>query len=272
VTAKISEAGPVPRGFGQALRSLSSAQKTAKGAPAYSRFVNRKLGRVFAALAYTMGLTPNQVTAISALFSFAGIALLALVSPSVMTGVGVSVALVLGYALDSADGQLARLRGGGSKSGEWLDHIIDCAKISSLHSAMLIACYRFFDLEHPAYLLVPMGFCVVAAVMFFGMILNDQLRRVHQATTGVGPQEPAKPSTIRSLLVMPTDYGVLCLAFLLLGFQNLFFVVYTLLFAGNLLFLIAALVKWFRDMSALDTAPTARREERELVPSTAEGR
>jgi phosphatidylglycerophosphate synthase len=263
---KNNEADSAPRGFGQALRSLSSAQKTAKGAPAYSRFVNRKLGRVFAALAYTMGLTPHQVTAISALFSFAGIALLALAAPSLFTGVGVSLALILGYALDSADGQLARLRGGGSKSGEWLDHIIDCAKISSLHSAMLIACYRFFDLEHPAYLLIPIGFCVVAAVMFFGMILNDQLRRVHQATTGAGPAEPAKPSTIRSLLVMPTDYGVLCLAFLLLGLPQPFFVLYTLLFAGNLLFLAAALVKWFRDMSALDVAPAARPAEHELVP------
>ncbi|MGI8330567.1 CDP-alcohol phosphatidyltransferase family protein [Actinomadura scrupuli] len=266
MTVETDTTRTAPRGFGQALRSLSSAQKTAKGAPAYSRFVNRKLGRVLAALAYTMGLTPNQVTAISALFSFAGIALLALVPPSPLTGVGVSLALILGYALDSADGQLARLRGGGSKSGEWLDHIIDCAKISLLHSAMLIACYRFFDLAEPAYLLVPIGFCVVAAVMFFGMILNDQLRRVHQATTGAGPQEPARPSTIRSLMVMPTDYGVLCLAFLLLGSPELFFVLYVLLFAGNLLFLAAALVKWFRDMSALDTPPAARRQEHDLVP------
>jgi phosphatidylglycerophosphate synthase len=272
MTARIEGADLAPRGFGQALRALSSAQKTAKGAPAYSRFVNRKLGRVFAALAYTMGLTPNQVTAVSALFSFAGIALLALATPSLLTGAGVSLALILGYALDSADGQLARLRGGGSTSGEWLDHIIDCAKISSLHSAMLIACYRFFDLREPAYLLIPLGFCVVAAVMFFGMILNDQLRRVHQARTGAGPGEPARPSTIRSLLVIPTDYGVLCLAFLLLGLHGPFFVLYTLLFAGNLLFLVAALIKWFRDMSALDAAPAVRRQEHQLTPQRSAGR
>ena len=58
-----------------------------------------------------MHLTPNMVTAISAFFSFAAIAFLALVQPSVWLGLAVCLGLVLGYAFDSADGQLARLRG-----------------------------------------------------------------------------------------------------------------------------------------------------------------
>lgn len=246
--------------FGTALGDLSRAQKSNKGAPAYSRFVNRKLGRVFAAAAYTVGMTPNQVTAVSAVFTFTGIALIALVSPGALMAIGVCLALVVGYALDAADGQLARLRGGGSKSGEWLDHIVDSIKISSLHAAVLISYYRFFDLGHAGWLLIPVGFEVVAAVMFFGMILNDQLRRVHQATTGIPPAEPARPSTIRSLLVIPTDYGLLCVAFLLLAAPKVFTVAYALLFAGNLLFLLAALVKWFRDIAALDTEVARVRE------------
>ena len=243
-----------PQGFGEALARLASVQKSNKGAPAYSRFVNRKLGRVLAALSYVAGLTPNQVTAISATFTFTGIALIALVDPAPWLGAAVCLALVIGYAFDAADGQLARLRGGGSRSGEYLDHMVDSAKISSLHLAVLISWYRFGDLDGAAPLLIPVGFTVVAAVMFFGMILKDLLARAHRAATGAPPPAPAPASTLRSLLVIPTDYGMLCVAFLLIGFPSVFVPLYGLFFAGNLLFLPAASVKWFREVGSLDAA------------------
>jgi len=243
--------------FGTALRTLASRQKTAKGAPAYSRFVNRKLGRVLAAACYVAGLTPNQVTAISAALSASAIVLVALVEPAAWQAVAVTAALVLGYAFDSADGQLARLRGGGSSAGEWLDHMVDCVKIATLHAAVLIAAYRFFDLPTAVYLLIPLGFMAVNSVLFFGMILTDQLRRLHLSITGPIPPGPERPSTLRSLLVIPTDYGLLCLTFLLLAATEVFFAVYTALFLGHLLFLLAALVKWFREVAALQPASTA---------------
>ncbi|WP_019629282.1 CDP-alcohol phosphatidyltransferase family protein [Actinomadura atramentaria] len=240
-----------PRGFRAALARLAGAQKSAKGAPAYSRFVNRRLGRFLAAASYTAGLTPNQVTGISACFTFAGVALIALAAPAPWVGIAVCLALVVGYAFDSADGQLARLRGGGSPAGEYLDHMVDSLKISALHGAVLISFYRFFDLDHAAYLLIPLGFTVVAAVMFFGMILKDLLARAHRARTGTAVPPAAAPSTLRSLLVVPTDYGLLCASFLLLGWPKVFLPVYALIFAGNLLFLLAASVKWFREVGAL---------------------
>ncbi|MFO7191320.1 CDP-alcohol phosphatidyltransferase family protein [Thermocrispum sp.] len=235
--------------FVQALDKLRYAQKSAKGAPAYSRFVNRKAGRVLAAAAYRIGATPNQVTAVSALFTYAAIAVVALVPPAPAVGVIITALLVVGYALDAADGQLARLRGGGSAAGEWLDHVVDAAKISALHLAVLIAAYQHFDVA-PQWLLVPIGFTVVAAVMFFAMILNDLLRRA----TGAGPTAPpgAKHSAVRSILVVPTDYGLLCITFLTFGFPTVFGVVYTGLFAANAAFLALALVKWFREAGRLD--------------------
>jgi hypothetical protein len=69
-------------GFGAAYQRLRNAQKRTPGAPAYSLYVNRPLGRVLAAGAYQLGLTPNQVTYLSALFSLAGIVLLAVSRPS----------------------------------------------------------------------------------------------------------------------------------------------------------------------------------------------
>jgi phosphatidylglycerophosphate synthase len=243
----VSTSEPLKTSFRATLERLPSAQKSAKGAPAYSRFVNRRAGGYLAAAAYRLDMTPNQITAVSGLFTFAGIALIALAKPTVLVGVLVCLALVVGYALDAADGQLARLRGGGSTAGEWLDHIVDSAKISSLHLSVLVCGYRFFGLPI-GWLLVPIGFSIVAAVMFFAMTLNDQLRR----GLGVKRDNSVKPSTVRSLLVVPTDYGLLCLVFLLLGFHQVFAVVYGLLFVANLLFLAAALRKWFTDMAALD--------------------
>ena len=70
-----SESGA--EGFGSALRRLKHAQKSGKGAPPYSLYVNRPLGRVFAAAAYQVGLTPNQVTLISGAFTFVGIGIVA---------------------------------------------------------------------------------------------------------------------------------------------------------------------------------------------------
>ncbi|WP_231988321.1 CDP-alcohol phosphatidyltransferase family protein [Nakamurella panacisegetis] len=235
--------------YSEVVRSLSTAQKPSKGAPAYSRFVNRRLGRLIAAGAFKLGLTPNTVTAISAVFSFAGIAVLALVSPAVWVGVVVCLCLVLGYAFDAADGQLARLQGSGSSAGEWLDHMVDATKISSLHLAVLVSAYRFMPVGRAA-LLIPIGFTVVAAVMFFGMILNDQLRRQFQARSGQ-PLERGGTSLLRSLLVIPTDYGLLCVVFVVLGWPLVFFWVYAFLFVASAGFMLLASVKWFRDMKAL---------------------
>lgn len=230
--------------------ALSAAQKTSKGAPAYSRFVNRKLGRLIAAQAFRMKMTPNGVTAISAFFSFAAIALLALHHPTVWSGLLICLGLVLGYAFDAADGQLARLQGGGRPSGEWLDHMVDAAKISSLHLAVLISAYRFIDVPRAA-LLIPVGFTVIAVVMFFGMLLNDQLRRQQEARTGQPVPRGSATSFVRSVLVIPTDYGLLCVIFVLLGAPLVFFWVYAVLFLANAGFMALASVKWFRDMQIL---------------------
>jgi phosphatidylglycerophosphate synthase len=244
---------PVRRPAGQTLREtlrlLAAAQKGATGAPAYSRFVNRKLGRLFAAVAHHLGLTPNAVTAVSAVCTATGIALIALRSPSWALGAAVAGCLVVGYALDAADGQLARLRGGGSPSGEWLDHMVDAVKASSLHLAVVVFLYRN-DLVEPALLLVPLGFCVVDAVTYFGTMLNEALRAQHGVPTRA-QRSDQRPSVLRSLLVLPTDYGLLACVFVLLGAPALFVPVYTLLFVGAAGFLLLASVKWFHEIGRL---------------------
>lgn len=228
------------------LDRLRSAQKTTKGAPAYSRFVNRPLGRRLAAAAHVAGLTPNQVTMLSAACSLLAVLLVALVAPAWWLGTLVAFALLLGYAFDSADGQLARLRGGGSPAGEWLDHTVDAAKLNLLHLAVLVSMFRWWDLE-AIWACVPLSFLVVSNVMFFCMILRDLVIARH-APDRSNRATAHPPRTLRSLLVLPTDYGVLCLSFLLLGFPLVFLGVYGVLLAGSAGFLLLALPKWYADV------------------------
>lgn len=238
------------QGYRWAVAELRQRQKTNKGAPAYSRFVNRPLGRRLAALAYLLRLTPNGVTGISALCTAGGLAVIALLEPSFGSSLLITALLVLGYALDSADGQLARLQGSGSAAGEWLDHIVDAIKTAALHAMVLISWYRFYPVEG-AWYLVPIAYQVVACSLFFSMILTDQLRRLSSGTTGHYLQGQGKSSALYSLAVVPTDFGLICLAFLTLWLPSVFIPVYVLLLLANAGFLALALGKWYREVKGL---------------------
>jgi phosphatidylglycerophosphate synthase len=232
------------RTFGAALHQLRSAQKSAKGVSLYSRYINRPLGRILAAAAFRAGLSPNQVTVLSALCSYAAIAAVALAEPSWILGFAVYAGLVLGFALDSADGQLARLRGTSGPSGEWLDHMVDCAKITALHAAVLISFYRFFELPHDGWLLLPLGFQLAAVLIYCGGLLTEKLKPRPPAGTA-----PPQPSTVRAVALLPGDYGVICLVFLLLGSPAAFRTGYLVLACATTLLLAAFLLKWYRELA-----------------------
>jgi phosphatidylglycerophosphate synthase len=235
--------------YRDALVRLRGAQKgAARSAPAYSRYVNRRLGRYLAAWAHGLGLTPNQVTGLSALATFGAIALLALVPASWLLGLGVAVLLMLGYALDSADGQVARLTASFSTAGEWLDHMVDATKVVALPLALAVGVYRFGELPR-AWLLVPLANAVVGSVLFFGMMLTEQLRRQHGVRSVAATD--GRLRWLRSVLVLPTDYGVLCLSFLVLGATGVFAVVFTLLTLATAGFTGLACAKWFREMRTM---------------------
>lgn len=243
--------------FSENYAKLQAAQKSSKGAPLYSLLVNRPLGRVFAAAAHRLGMTPDQITIVSAVFTFSGIAIIALLPPSLGQAVLVTLLLVLGYALDAADGQLARLRGGGSMTGEWLDHVIDSFKIATLHLAVLIAVYRFFDVS-PIWLLVPITFSAVYVIHFFGMLLTDLLTRNARLTMGMGKEAPQSGSSAMSLLKLPTDYGVLCLSFLLLAYPPAFLWFYLFLTLANAGYTVLVIAVWYRRLRALDAELAGR--------------
>ncbi|MGW1816739.1 CDP-alcohol phosphatidyltransferase family protein [Streptomyces sp. NPDC002125] len=236
---------------GTVLRELRGAQKSSKGVSLYSRYVNRPAGRLLAAGAYRTRLTPNQVTLISAAFTLASIAAVALAEPSWWLGAAVWAGLAVGFAFDSADGQLARLTGRGGPDGEWLDHVVDCAKMILVHTAVLVCFYRFGELPADGWLLLPLGFLFTAVLTFCAGLLREQLGKAAARTAPAAPGPAAPVSRLRAVALLPADYGVFCLVFLLLGAPGAFRAGYAVLAVVHAVFLVAFLAKWFRELKAL---------------------
>jgi CDP-diacylglycerol--serine O-phosphatidyltransferase len=212
---------------------LAMAQKPGAGVPFYMRAVNRPMGRVIAAVAGRLGATPDQMTATSGLMFIAGMAVLALFDPSVPVAVVVTVLLQLAFAFDSADGQLARLTGTGSVAGEWLDHVVDAARILTLHLGVAVCLALRIGVDS-AWLLLPLAFAGVASVRFFAQILAEQLDR-----------SAAAPSSTRNRgwIQTPADAGVINAVFLLWPWADVFLVAYAALAAANLMLLLATLTR-----------------------------
>lgn len=243
--------------------NIRKAGKGKVGTPAYLRFINRPIGGWFACVGFALKLTPNIVTMLSALVSFVAIGMIALMEPTVPVAFAIAFLLLLGFALDSADGQLARLQGGGKPSGEWLDHVVDIAKISSLHLAVMVSLYRFGEIDHDVWLLVPAFFLVVNVTYYFSMMLKDKIvalsRHLQEpepapsaAQTG---SDAAKPSGLshgsvgRSMLLLPADYGVQCIIFVLLFRTQWFLIAYSTLCVCITLFAAQSWAKAYRTLS-----------------------
>ena len=221
-----------------AVSELRSAQKPTRGASAYSIRVNRPLGRRLAAMASVLGLTPTQVSVLSAGLSLVGIGLLTFLRPSPALGLFVGGALVGGFALDSADGQLARLQGTSTRAGEWVDHMVDCLVKLLLHIGVLVSWYHVH--RDPHLLLIPLAFQVVAVLTFFGGVLVEKLR-----TTQAPPPHGLRG---RPGLLLPVDNGVLCCSFFVWGIPTAFVWLYSVLFLTHLLYLAAFLRNWYGDL------------------------
>jgi phosphatidylglycerophosphate synthase len=245
--AEPSSIDSVSARYATARARLAGAQKGNAAVPAYLRYVNRKAGGFLACVAFALRLTPTQVTGLSGLASAAGLVVLALAPSTIPAGFVVAGLLAIGYALDSADGQLARVRGGGTVAGEWLDHVVDIAKTVALHSCVLIAIYRHFDGSH-GWLLVPLAFMLAQATHFFATMLRDALRM----QAGLKRQPPSKhASFVSSLVLLPVDHGTLCWSLALLGWHDTFLGAYTALAAVAVLFAGRTLARTYRGLAAL---------------------
>ena len=88
----------------------------------------------------------------------------------------------------------------------------------------------------------------VQNVHFFTYILTYQLR--YHGGTPLARDE-SRPGLLKSVLSVPTDYGLLCLVLALRFAPVPFLWVYGLMLAGHAAYLLAALPKWYLEMRRL---------------------
>lgn len=86
---------------------------------------------------------------------------------------------------------------------------------------------------------------------FCAGLLREQLGKAAAGTVPAATGPAAPVSRVRAVALLPADYGVFCLVFLLLGAPGAFRAGYAALAAVHAVFLVAFLVKWFRELKAL---------------------
>ncbi|MGM7698143.1 CDP-alcohol phosphatidyltransferase family protein [Microbacterium sp. A84] len=227
----------------QARRALASAQKSGAGVPAYLRWVNRPLGGQAAVIAATWGWSPNGVTALSAALGAVGIGVLAGV-PTWRAGPIAAVLLLLGYILDSADGQLARIQGRGGPAGEWLDHVVDGVRAPLVHIAIAIHLLRT---DSPFWLVLIAGlFSALVSAWFLSQLLAEKLLpKVPRAA------DDSSAGVMNSFVKQPHDTSTTYLTLLFLGLPIAFAVIYTALFAWHVLMSAASMRRKYVQLAAL---------------------
>lgn len=233
-------------GIRERYASLSKAQKVPKGVPAYTLWVNRRAGRWVAAAA-PVWLTPNGITLLGALFTYGALVWLWFVPIGSAWGALIGVLLIIGFILDSADGQLSRLRGGGTPLGEWLDHVLDAGRIALLHISVAAYMIRAgWPLESLAWAAV---FLVAATLVYAGGLLVDKVR-----SGGSGaPRSTSMSRTVavRAFILLPVDYGVTCVVFVLVPLVDVFLWAYVALAVLSVLLCVVYMAKWVRELRAV---------------------
>lgn len=226
--------------------ALAAAQKPGAGVPAYMRWVNRGAARVAAAACAAFGWTPNFVSFVSVCFSTLGLIVLVALEPTWWSGLIVGTSLAVGFMFDSADGQVSRVTGASSKTGEWVDHVADAFRSPAIHfcTAVAVMVYRP---ESWWLAIVALVYGWVTSGQFMSQILAEQFVRA-------AGRKQTRGGNLRSFILLPTDPGVVCWTFALWGLGAPFMVLYTFLAVVAVAHSSMSLRRRYRDLRALDAA------------------
>lgn len=223
-------------------RELIASSKKKKGG-LYTRYVNRNAAIPLTWLLWRVGLAPNTVSFISFTMTHAALVLLIALGPTLTVAIAAYLLLVLGYILDSCDGQLARVSGRTSRLGEWLDHTLDIIKLLTVNLTL-------------AYLMIvsAIGADQSLTLPFIAAALNILSQPAHffvinmkaalfedskPGTKGIAAVGDSDTSWIGAMVRHAADYGFFLPIILLVPWQELFEPVYLAYGVFALMLLIA---------------------------------
>lgn len=207
---------------------LVSVGKEGDGALLYTRYVNRPLADFVVIAAYALGVTPNQLSFLGFAMSLAGMAGLVFLPVGLGTCLVCVLVLLAAYVLDSADGRLARATGTASAYGEWVDHSLDMIKIVLMHGLCAILLVRADALPAWGIAAIALMGMVSTVGQFFSTLLREKLIKLAGGTNSPPDPPAAWRKICRNAVLLPFDYGIFCLAFVLLPWPATFSAFYLL--------------------------------------------
>jgi phosphatidylglycerophosphate synthase len=215
-------------GMGSVLR-LADFYAANRGGGLYSEAVSQRLGAFFALAGARAGLKPTVVTLASLTVGVASSVVLTVAGQQVSPWVGLLVLLgwQVAYALDCADGQLARVTGQASPAGARVDVLCDVAGHVALVTALVTVA------QPPLWL----------GALFAGSWMINIITSV--LATGETPSLIASRSWPARIVKLLRDYGALVLAAgLIVLFVPSWLIGYLISLAAiNSAFLIASIVQ-----------------------------
>jgi phosphatidylglycerophosphate synthase len=207
--------------------SLVAASKKPSGS-IYTRYVNRNAAIPLTYMFWRLGVHPNTISLVSSAVTHTALAMLLVLGVAVPVVLAAYLLLVLGYMLDSCDGQLARVSGKTSKRGEWLDHSLDMVKLLTFNMTL-----GYLLLAHAMDGTLPMGAVFGAIVLnllfqpthFFVISMKDAILGLPKGPAAIAPAT-GMSGIPAALLRNAADYGLFMPMILLLPWIEAFLYVY----------------------------------------------
>lgn len=165
---------------------------------AFTRMVSQRLGAVVTVIGLPRNWRPASVTIAAAALGLVTSAMVVLLGGGPVAAVVAVVGWQAAYALDCADGQLARASGRTSEAGAALDLSGDWLSRLGVMAALLVAVERGFD--------VPAAWVAVLATGLLSSLYHEALNRT-------GAVEDLARSRLRGVLGLARDPGVILLVF-----------------------------------------------------------
>lgn len=208
--------------------SLVAASKKPSGS-IYTRYVNRNAAIPLTYMFWRLGVHPNTISVVSSAVTHTALGLLLVLGVAVPVVVGAYLLLVLGYMLDSCDGQLARVSGKTSKRGEWLDHSLDMVKLLTFNMTL-----GYLLLTHAIDGTLPMGAVFGAIVLnllfqpthFFVISMKDAILGLPKKPAATASPAQGLGGAAAALLRNAADYGLFMPMVLLLPWIEAFLYIY----------------------------------------------
>ena len=175
----------------------------------YDSHVNRPLAAVFVRGAAHTGVTPNQITVVSGITGVASAFCIARAHG--LWPMAGGLLLFLTMILDCADGQLARLRGGGTFIGRMMDGYADWITAVALHIGIwgyfAAHGFTFFGRELHGGLTTFLIALAAGASMAVHSMLYDYYKNRYLIMTGDGDPNTHSPDEIRQRIRDAESFG-----------------------------------------------------------------